>query len=441
MPKANVSEDNEVADAVSDVSDAEDNSELSEETFDVEAIEDERRRGDKIQYYIKWKGYGREANTWEPQENLLQCQEALRQWEKTKRQKQQSGKKKKRTFADLDYDSQREEMPDTATTGKEKIVVVKGTDTKRRNGAVSEGSSAKGRSLVTSGKKSSDLAMVDYHRNSERASVADSLVSDAGTEESAEVPFVCPPVPLGKSKNKNNPAQRGKGTPGGSKSGKVLKHPSSKLQNGVSTSAKKLPNRSGAGSLEISNGIHGKRISVDREESPITGMEMSLTVPLKKPSAKKTVGDADTFRKPRPVSRTKPSVNQAKRKREISINRKGKECTNRGVQTEHIDDDPITCPIPPELAKENTQIEDLRSKALRVLRVQGILQRNKHSTTRPLDNDDALVVVVLDEGGGKEVAELFSKRVVRFVLPIQLIEFYEGHLNLPVSVRTFVPGA
>lgn len=41
-----------------------------EEEFDVEAILDCRRRYNQVQYLIKWKGYGPENNSWEPESNI-----------------------------------------------------------------------------------------------------------------------------------------------------------------------------------------------------------------------------------------------------------------------------------------------------------------------------------------------------------------------------------
>ena len=45
----------------------------SDELYEVEKILDNR----DSQYLVKWVGYGPEANTWEPVENLLNCKELL----------------------------------------------------------------------------------------------------------------------------------------------------------------------------------------------------------------------------------------------------------------------------------------------------------------------------------------------------------------------------
>ena len=41
-----------------------------EEEYIVDYIVDKRIRNGKIEYYLAWKGYGPDENTWEPKENL-----------------------------------------------------------------------------------------------------------------------------------------------------------------------------------------------------------------------------------------------------------------------------------------------------------------------------------------------------------------------------------
>lgn len=41
------------------------------EVFTVEAIRGARTRRGKPEYLIKWRDYGEEMNTWEPQTNIL----------------------------------------------------------------------------------------------------------------------------------------------------------------------------------------------------------------------------------------------------------------------------------------------------------------------------------------------------------------------------------
>jgi hypothetical protein len=40
------------------------------EEYVVETILDKKIKDGKIWYYLAWKGYGPEENTWEPKENL-----------------------------------------------------------------------------------------------------------------------------------------------------------------------------------------------------------------------------------------------------------------------------------------------------------------------------------------------------------------------------------
>ena len=46
----------------------------NEEEWEVEEILDCRKRGNKKQYLVSWKGFGPQENSWEPLDNLKNCE-------------------------------------------------------------------------------------------------------------------------------------------------------------------------------------------------------------------------------------------------------------------------------------------------------------------------------------------------------------------------------
>ena len=86
--------------------DADDPSQLEEDgesnrEFVVEKILDKRVRNGRIEYYISWKGFDQEKNSWKFNENL-NCPELIKAFEDKLKSKKEVSKRKNETASTLE---------------------------------------------------------------------------------------------------------------------------------------------------------------------------------------------------------------------------------------------------------------------------------------------------------------------------------------------------
>lgn len=95
------------------------NAKKSNDEYEVEAVIGKREKkskdGVKVKYLIRWKGWGEEGDTWEPEETLKHCNDLIRAFNKKNSKSSKAAPKKKVTNKKRkrNYDSSGSEEDDS----------------------------------------------------------------------------------------------------------------------------------------------------------------------------------------------------------------------------------------------------------------------------------------------------------------------------------------
>ena len=106
--------------------------EEEEEEYTVEKVIDKRiGKNGKIEYLLKWKGYGDEDNTWEPKENL-DCEDLMKNFEDKRKvdqaKKKAAGEKRKSGVLDSKKKKSDDDRPRGFDRGLDPERIIGATD-------------------------------------------------------------------------------------------------------------------------------------------------------------------------------------------------------------------------------------------------------------------------------------------------------------------------